>query len=71
MKTGLFIDLHKNKWWFDNDLIHRKDGPAIEWNDGDNWWYLNGYRYLTIREWIKANDSLTTDEKILFRLTYD
>ena len=24
------------------DERHREDGPAIEWNDGDKSWYLNG-----------------------------
>jgi len=26
-------------------LIHRKHGPAIEWNDGDKYWSLNGKRH--------------------------
>ncbi|MFZ9907787.1 MAG: hypothetical protein ACO3FJ_08865 [Ilumatobacteraceae bacterium] len=21
---------------------HRTDGPAIEWNNGDKWWFING-----------------------------
>ena len=25
-----------------HDELHREDGPAVEWNDGTNWWYLNG-----------------------------
>ena len=24
--------------------LHRTDGPAIEWADGDKWWFLNGKR---------------------------
>ena len=24
------------------DILHREDGPAIEWSDGDKDWYLNG-----------------------------
>jgi len=26
-------------------LIHRENGPAIEWDNGDRMWYLNGIRY--------------------------
>jgi len=21
---------------------HREDGPAVEYNNGDRWWYING-----------------------------
>jgi hypothetical protein len=32
---------------YDNDpnhqYYHRLDGPAQEWNDGDEMWYINGY----------------------------
>jgi hypothetical protein len=30
------------KEWFLNDLLHREDGPAIEWIDGSKEWFLNG-----------------------------
>ena len=35
------------KQWFDFDLnkTHRQDGPAIEWSDGEKWWYVNGERH--------------------------
>jgi len=26
----------------DNNLLHREDGPAVEWNDGTKCWYQNG-----------------------------
>ena len=25
-------------------VYHCEDGPAIEWNNGTKWWYLNGER---------------------------
>ena len=28
--------------WYQNDELHREDGPAIEYADGDKVWYLNG-----------------------------
>ena len=28
--------------WFLNDLLHREDGPAIEYASGHNYWYKNG-----------------------------
>jgi hypothetical protein len=31
------IEYHNEK-----GLLHRLDGPAVEWNNGDKWWCLNG-----------------------------
>ena len=31
--------------WFQNKMLHREDGPAIEWNDGTKVWYKNGLRH--------------------------
>jgi len=31
-----------HKEWYQNDKLHRLDGPAIEWSDGDKFWYQNG-----------------------------
>ena len=28
--------------WFLNDLLHREDGPAIEYASGHKYWYKNG-----------------------------
>jgi hypothetical protein len=44
-----------NNWFHDYDkdrihyycghLVHREDRPAIEWNDGTKFWFLNGERH--------------------------
>jgi hypothetical protein len=42
------IDEKGNKRWFNivNKLqLHRKDGPAIEYDNGDKYWYLYGERH--------------------------
>ena len=31
--------------WFLNDELHREDGPAIEYTNGDEDYYLNGKYY--------------------------
>jgi hypothetical protein len=31
--------------WYLNNMLHREDGPAIEYADGDKHWYLNGKRH--------------------------
>ena len=33
------------KFWYLNDLLHRKDGPAVEGCDGYKAWYLNNQEY--------------------------
>ena len=30
-----------SQWWV-NGILHREDGPAIEYNDGGKEWYLLG-----------------------------
>jgi len=30
------------KEWFLHGKLHREDGPAVEYVDGDKYWYLNG-----------------------------
>jgi hypothetical protein len=27
------------------DILHREEGPAVEWNDGRKDWYINGMRH--------------------------
>ena len=41
------IGWHRTLWYKDAELtiLHREDGPAIEFADGDKCWYLNGKRH--------------------------
>jgi len=37
------IDKHGNKFWYDDDgLMHREDGPAIEFTSGSKVWRIHG-----------------------------
>jgi hypothetical protein len=31
-----------SKRWYNNNQLHREDGPAVIYNNGDESWYLNG-----------------------------
>jgi hypothetical protein len=43
---NLKIDEEGNKFWRnENRERHRLDGPAIEWANGDKYWYQNGKRH--------------------------
>ena len=45
------------KWYNESSELHREDGPAIEWANGDKFYYINGEE-LTKQEF-KARDSKT------------
>lgn len=45
MKNGLFIDRHCTRRWYKDDVLHRTDGPAIEYVDGSASWFVNGARH--------------------------
>ena len=36
---------NRSKEWYLNGLLHREDGPAVEYADGDKYWYLNDKRH--------------------------
>ena len=38
---------HRTLWYKDEEMtiLHRGDGPAIEWADGTKYWFLNGKRH--------------------------
>lgn len=40
-ETGDMIECDAT-FWYKNDKLHRKNGPAIEYTDGGKEWYLNG-----------------------------
>ena len=36
------VSQYGSKSWFLNGLLHRENGPAVEYDNGDKEWYLNG-----------------------------
>ena len=44
-KYYVTVDADGNIYWYKDakrTILHREDGPAIEYTDGDKFWYLNG-----------------------------
>lgn len=40
---GGVYDLTYDEWFsFDESLLHRSDGPAVEWSDGKKEWWVKG-----------------------------
>ena len=49
---------NRSKEWYLNGLLHREDGPAVEYANGDKEWYLNDEEVDQLVFW------LTTKERI-------
>ena len=41
-KNGLHINDLGTKRWFKDDVLHRDDGPAVIYTNGDQCWYKEG-----------------------------
>jgi len=60
IKSGPFLGTKEirshisgTKEWHLNGVLHREDGPAIEWNDGEKEWWLNNKRF-SEKEYLEA-----------------
>lgn len=42
LKNGLYIHSSGDKVWYKNGVLHREDGPAIEFPDGGKQWRIDG-----------------------------
>ena len=48
LKYHIEDDCHGNRFYYNNaGLLHRTDGPAVEYSDGENRWYQNGLLHRT------------------------
>ena len=45
MKYDIKIDEYGTKRYYVNKVLHREDGPAVEFSDGEKNWYLNNTYY--------------------------
>lgn len=42
MKNELIEHTDGDKFWYQNDELHRLNGPACEFVNGDKYWYIDG-----------------------------
>jgi hypothetical protein len=47
MLNGLIVHENGDRAWYQNNQLHRTDGPAIERADGDKFWYQNDQQHRT------------------------
>jgi hypothetical protein len=45
--NGLVIGTWGMQEWYLDDELHRTDGPAVIFPNGDTWWYQNGKLHRT------------------------
>ena len=41
MDYNIKISKYGDKYYYINNLLHREDGPAVEFIDGSKFWYVN------------------------------
>lgn len=44
--TGIVLYPNLATYWYKERKLHRIDGPAIEYNNGNNSWYIEGKSYI-------------------------
>ena len=53
------------------EILHREDGPAVEYADGEKWWYLNGRLQREDGPAVESNDGYKewwlNDKRYLFK----
>ena len=54
-KQVFCIDEYGTKYWWLNGLLHRENGPAVEYASGYKYWYLNGKIYSESDYWKEIN----------------
>ena len=76
-KYYVVVDERSTRWYKDAKckVLHRENGPAVEWWNGHKEWWRNGQRHRIdgpavewadgIKEWYINGKELTEDEFIL------
>lgn len=59
-----------DKYRYTNGKLHREDGPAIEFMNGDKEWWVNGERHLIDDYCIKLYGSIDHPKSIMLQVKY-
>ena len=48
LKYRIEVDTRGTRWYYNSDnQLHRENGPAIEYANGEKWWFQNGQLHRT------------------------
>jgi hypothetical protein len=62
--TGIVEWTNGYKQWYKKGMLHREEGPAVEYEDEEyNEWHLNGVYYNSVEEYFEA---LTPEQRLKF-----
>ena len=65
MPPERIVDRTGAEHWFNpSGLLHRTDGPAVVYPDGNHSWWLNGER-LTFEQWLNKLDTAPRNRTLL------
>lgn len=45
MSYEVRVQKNRTEWYNEKEQLHRIDGPAVEYNDGEKRWFVNGKRH--------------------------
>ena len=51
-----------DKFWYQNDKLHRLDGPAMEWSDGSKDYWIEDEKY-SYEDWKKKVEEINNPIK--------
>lgn len=68
-KNGWITDEDGNKSHYKNNVLHRDDGPAVIYSDGDMEWCINGTEY-TFEEYCEELN-LSQEQVLKLALKYN
>jgi len=62
-----WYNINNHQWYYKGYLIHREDGPAIEYSYNVEEWYLNGIEYSEKKYWeiINAMNRINNKKRVL------
>jgi len=66
----IWIDEYGSKFYYKDramTMLHRTDGPAVEWDDGSKIWYVDGKKHRLdgpAIEWANGSKSWYVDDKL-------
>jgi hypothetical protein len=47
MRNGMITNKYGDRLWYQDNRLHRTNGPAVEYENGTKFWYQNNERHRT------------------------
>lgn len=70
LDDGIHIDGHGHKFYIQGGTLHRDNGPAVKYSDGNVAWWLYGRYHIDINAWAETLGIRDTEEFTILKLKY-